>query len=410
MMTTEPAKAHGNAAAAISISIPPTGEEAQISLDSILVAGGSSITSGSGTSAVAVAENNKNRNNRLILRHGSSLRLIATVCSFLADPSHSDNFSYIDPNGDQGKWKRKGMDLYYCAVMDPATNNILCAARCATQGLLLSSDDDVDDDDGKATVNAGKRRRRLLIDYLYTVESARDKGIARRVISFILQRAQEAGAHSYVLSLEESAVYWMEKWGFYLCEDPKLNGKLNVFPDTHLLRLGTDPKDEILPEEAADQKQQQQREHAYEGGENKSPNGGGSGNGAAMGNGRNNSVSGNPAVPPKAFTSTLTKLLALDPPNAPSDDGLKLCLSSLSLLLKNAMAEEPGGRRRRIRIANPNVRQRVFAVGGDHAMDLLQCAGFELGVDEEGDATLTFHDGANQWLAAAVELLEQKAT
>ena len=208
-MTTEPAKAHGNAAAATttSISIPPTGEEAQISLDSM--AGSSSITSGSGTSA-AVAEN-KNRNNRLILRHGSSLRLIATVCSFLADPAHSDNFSYIDPNGDQGKWKRKGMDLYYCAVMEPTTNSILC-------------------------------------------------------------------------------------------------------------------------------------------------------------------------------------------------------LTSLSLLLKNAMAEEPGGRRRRIRIANPNVRQRVFAVGGDHAMDLLQCAGFELGVDEEGDATLTFRDGANEWLTAAVDLLQEKAT
>ena len=377
-----------------SISIPPIGEEAQISLDSIMAGGG------------------ENNNPRLILRHGSSLKLIATVCSFLADPTHSDTFSYIDPNGDQGKWKRKGMDLYYCAVVDPATDGILCAARCATQGLLTDgSEDESEDKDGKpaTVVNAGKKRRRLLIDYLYTVESARDKGIARRVISFILQRAQEVGAYSYVLSLEESAVYWMEKWGFYLCEDPKLNRKINVFPDTHLLRLGTDPKDEILPEEAADR--QKQREHSYEGAENTSPNGGdGSGIGAAVrGNGSNTSSTGGaPAVPPKAFTSTLTKLLALDPPDAPSE-GLKLCLASLSLLLKNAMAEEPGGRRRRIRIANPNVRQRVFAVGGDHAMDLLQCAGFELGVDEEGDATLTFHDGANEWLAAAVGLLEQKA-
>ena len=242
-MTTEPIKVHGNAAAATttSISIPPTGEEAQISLDSIMAGG-------------------ENNNHRLILRHGSSLKLIATVCSFLADPSHSDTFSYIDPNGDQGKWKRKGMDLYYCAVVDPATDAILCAARCATQGLLTDgSEDESEDKDGKpaTVVNAGKKRRRLLIDYLYTVESARDKGIARRVISFILQRAQEAGAYSYVLSLEQSAVYWMEKWGFYLCEDPNLNRTLNVFPDTHLLRLGTDPKDEILPEEAADHQKQQ---------------------------------------------------------------------------------------------------------------------------------------------------------
>ena len=117
-----------------SISIPPTGEEAQISLDSI--AGGSSITSGSGTTA-AVAENKNHGNNRLILRHGSSLRLIATVCSFLADRSHSDNFSYIDPNGDQGKWKRKGMDLYYCAVMDPTTTIILLPRR-ASSAMLAS--------------------------------------------------------------------------------------------------------------------------------------------------------------------------------------------------------------------------------------------------------------------------------
>ena len=361
-----------------------------------------------------------NAENRLILRHGSSLALIANVCSFLADPGHSDNFSYIDPNGDQGKWKRKGMELYYCAVMDPTTNSILCATRCATQGLMMSSGNLSGGDDGDssggndiAIMPSGtkKRRRRLLIDYLYTVESARDKGIARRVISFLLNRAQEAGAYSYVLSLEDSAVYWMEKWGFYLCEDAKLNGRLNVFPDTHLLRLGSDPKDEILPEEAADHERYRQRKHSHEGGENLSPNGG-SGttttttDGIITGNGGGN---GTAAAPPEAFTSALTKLLAVDPPNAPSDE-LKLCLTSLSILLKNAMAEEPGGRRRRIRIANPNVRQRVFAVGGDHAMAVLQCAGFELGVDEEGDATLTFHDGANKWLAVAVELLEKKAS
>jgi len=290
------------------------------------------------------------------------------------------------------------MDLYYCAVMDPTTNDVLCAARCATQGLLPGDHEDGDDT---------KKRRRILVDYLYTIESARDRGIARQVISFILQKAQEAGAYCYVLSLEESAVYWMEKWGFYLCEDEKLNGKLNVFPDTHLLRLGSDPKDEVLPEE--DQRKQ-------EGGENATPNGQGGGTtsssgggvGTATGNGSSNSSRGG-AAPPDVFTSTLTKLLAQDPPNMPRSDELKLCLASLSLLLQNAMAEEPGGRRRRIRIANPNVRQRVFSVGGDHAMALLQCAGFELGVDEEGDATLTFHDGS-KWLTAAVELLDKEAT
>ena len=112
----------------------------------------------------------------IVLRHGSSLSLIAAVCSFLADPGHADNFSYIDPNGDQGKWRRRGMNLYYCAVTDPATGAVLCAARCATQGLMGGEDDD--------PKNATKRRRRILIDYLYTIESARDRGIARQAILY----------------------------------------------------------------------------------------------------------------------------------------------------------------------------------------------------------------------------------
>jgi len=271
-----------------------------------------------------------------------------------------------------------------------------------------------------STTKKKRRSRRILIDYLYTIESARDRGIARQVVSLVLRMAREAGAYCYVLSLEDSAVYWMEKWGFYLCEDGGLNAKLNVFPDTHLLRLGSDPKDEVLPDESEDQ-----RRLLREGTENSTPNGqvaaGGTcrsgGNGTARGdNGSsssniNNSHSGRgDAAPSDAFVSALTKLLAQDPPGMPRrSDELRLCLTSLSLLLRNAMAEEPGGRRRRVRIANPSVRERVFSVGGDHAMALLQCSGFELGVDEEGDATLTFHDGG-KWLTAAVELLEKEAT
>jgi hypothetical protein len=267
-----------------------------------------------------------------------------------------------------------------------------------------------DDDQKNATTNATKRRR-ILIDYLYTVESARDRGIARQVIGLVLRMAREAGAYCYVLSLEDSAVYWMEKWGFYLCEDGTLNARLNVFPDTHLLRLGSDPKDEVLPEESEDR-----RGLLREGTENSTPNGQQSGgNETATGNNGSSSSSSShsgrgDAAPPDAFVSALTKLLAQDPPGMPRrSDELRLCLTSLSLLLRNAMREEPGGRRRRVRIANPSVRQRVFSVGGDHAMALLQCSGFELGVDEEGDATLTFHDGA-KWLTAAVELLEKEAT
>ncbi len=402
-------------AAAPSISIPPAGEEARIVLSS---AGGAPTIGtgggGSGNTTASVLDKNTCTNApALVLRHGSSLSLIATVCSFLADPDHTDNFSYVDPNGDQGKWRRRGMDLYYCAVTDPATDAVLCAARCATQGLMGVGGDD--QKTATTTTTTTTKRRRILIDYLYTIESVRDRGIARQVIGLVLRMAREAGAYCYVLSLEDSAVYWMEKWGFYLCEDGMLNARLNVFPDTHLLRLGTDPKDEVLPDESEDR-----RGLLREGTENSTPNGqvaaGGAcrsgGSGTATGNnGSSNSHSGRgDAAPPDAFVSTLTKLLAQDPPGMPRrSDGLRLCLTSLSLLLRNAMAEEPGGRRRRVRIANPSVRERVFSVGGDHAMALLQCSGFELGVDEEGDATLTFHDGA-KWLTAAVELLEKEAT
>ena len=164
------AKTHGTAAAP-TISIPPAGEEARIALSS---AGGAPTIGtgggGSGTTADATSVLDKN----IVLRHGSSLSLIAAVCSFLADPGHADNFSYIDPNGDQGKWRRRGMNLYYCAVTDPATGAVLCAARCATQGLM----------EGTMTTTTTKRRRRILIDYLYTIESARDRGIARQAILY----------------------------------------------------------------------------------------------------------------------------------------------------------------------------------------------------------------------------------
>ena len=412
------------------ISVPPAGEEARIALNSaggvptIGTGGGGGGSAGTTSATASMLDKNTNTPKTpgpppppaLVLRHGSSLSLIATVCSFLADPDRPDNFSYVDPNGDQGKWRRRGMDLYYCAVTDPATGAVLCAARCATQGLMVRGDGPKN-----ATMTTTKKRRRILIDYLYTIESARDMGIARQVVLLVLRMAREAGAYCYVLSLEDSAVYWMEKWGFYLCEDGGLNAKLNVFPDTHLLRLGSDPKDEVLPEESEDQ-----RRLLREGTENSTPNGqvaasgtcrsGGNGtargdNGSSSSNINNSSHSGRgDAAPSDAFVSALTKLLAQDPPGMPRrSDELRLCLTSLSLLLRNAMAEEPGGRRRRVRIANPSVRERVFSVGGDHAMALLQCSGFELGVDEEGDATLTFHNGA-KWLKAAVELLEKEAT
>ena len=46
----------------------------------------------------------------------------------------------------------------------------------------------------------------------------------------------------YVLALEDSCPYWMNR-GFVLEEGANLRARLNIFPDTHLLRRAGDPID-----------------------------------------------------------------------------------------------------------------------------------------------------------------------
>ena len=82
------------------IMIPPPGEESSFPLE-------------------IMANPNNNRieqSNALIVRHGSSLRLMSQVCEFLANPIQDDTFNYIDPTVDHHKWARRGMELYYAAV------------------------------------------------------------------------------------------------------------------------------------------------------------------------------------------------------------------------------------------------------------------------------------------------------
>lgn len=306
---------------------------------------------------------------RLQLRHGSSLSLMSKCCEFMANSDDDDGFAYIDPTADHGKWARKGMSLYYAAVFSAETGSVLCALRAATRGLGDSSHSDNSD---CSVINGGpaaKPRKRLLIDYVYTDVPSRGRGIAHILVNFVLETASKFGANAYVLSLEDSAVYWMERHGFLLCEDSALNERLNVFPDTHLLRRGSDPADCEEPDAA---------------------------NGAS-----------DSAVPPDEFTSALHKLLLAD--STPRSDAFTLCLSSLATLIKNAVAEEVDGRRRRIKVGNPVVKERVFRVGGDDAMAILVACGFELGVDDEENTIMTFHDNKAPWLSAAIELLEDEA-
>ena len=82
----------------------------------------------------------------------------------------------------------------------------------------------------------------MIIDYVTTRMEARSSGLASVIVRFVMDSSRLFGANTFVLALEESCPYWMEK-GFVLDEGKPLNARLNIFSDTHLLRLHSDPAD-----------------------------------------------------------------------------------------------------------------------------------------------------------------------
>lgn len=287
----------------------------------------------------------------LTVRHGSSLSLMSNVCEFLANPVQEDTFNYVDPTADHQKWARKGLTLYYASVTNTKDGSVVCALRAATES------------------NASNRPPIFLIDYIYSAPSHRDQGIAGKLIGQVLAMAREQ--IKFVLSIEESCVYWMEKHGFFLCQQEAINKRLNVFPDTHLLIHKDSQKDmETLAQEDC----------------------------------KSASTSPVPnASPPESFTTSLTQLQIF----GASQPGLALCCQTLATLLKNAKDDESDdGKRQTIKINNPQVHRRIFSVGGEPAMKLLQVCGFELQVNGDGDAILKFEGEDLGWLDAAIAQLE----
>ena len=67
------------------------------------------------------------------------------------------------------------------------------------------------------------------------VEERQGRGYASNLLSLLRSTAEGMCANLYVLALEESCVFFMNK-GFVLEEDGPINDRLNVFPDTHLLK------------------------------------------------------------------------------------------------------------------------------------------------------------------------------
>ena len=166
----------------------------------------------------------------VLLRHGSSLALMALVSTAL---NESDEFGEVDPEDDWKKWTegRPELKLYYGALIDPSRDGA-DAVACILRAVLDPS-----------TSGRASGRNRIIIDYVTTRKAFRGKGLASAAVSFVEQAAAATGSNCYVLALEESCTYWMGQ-GFILEPSKRLTARLNVFPDTHLLRRAADPPDE----------------------------------------------------------------------------------------------------------------------------------------------------------------------
>eukprot|EP00930_Biecheleria_cincta_P057389 TRINITY_DN43332_c0_g1_i1.p1 TRINITY_DN43332_c0_g1~~TRINITY_DN43332_c0_g1_i1.p1 ORF type:complete len:332 (+),score=75.65 TRINITY_DN43332_c0_g1_i1:33-1028(+) len=182
----------------------------------------------------------------LIMRHGSSLQLMALVSECL---NESDEFGEIDPSADWQKWseRRPDFSLYYAALVNPAHDGeegVVCVLRAVMDGIPTP---------------VPPHRPRLIIDYVTTRVAARGEGLASLLVNFVVEASQIFGASTYVLAIEDSCVYWMSK-GFVLEDGANLNARLNIFSDTHLLRLSTDPPDPGAKEDLALQVEEEEEE------------------------------------------------------------------------------------------------------------------------------------------------------
>jgi hypothetical protein len=162
---------------------------------------------------------------QLFLRHGSSLALINDVSRLL---NESKDFTTKDPTEDWMSWKIRSdsFSLYFAALFD-MDGQPVAVLRAVLDGL---------------PVPIPPHNKRLLIDYTYVIPTMRNKGLATILCEFVVNMCTMVGANSYVLALEDSCVYWMSK-GFLLEENKFLQARLNIFPDTHLLRQLGDPLD-----------------------------------------------------------------------------------------------------------------------------------------------------------------------
>ena len=293
------------------------------------------------------------------LLHGTSLSLISIVSTFL-----SDYFSTIDPENDHEKWaSRDNMEVYYFLLSDvisyPPTP--MCAVRTIV------------DRNSSFDYSPSNQPLRVVIDYTYTANEYRGRGLATIACNYVLNAAKIANASSYVLALEESCPWWMEKYGFTLEESKLLNSRFNVFPDTHLLRVQQSDdfadcghaQDILLKVEFEDSD-----------GDDDNPS-------------RGNNV-------PPEFTTALSLLTSLPTPEQ------RKAISRLRTILNNILAPTINPKHRKISSSNAVI-QEVLAVHG--CFDLLTASGWVITDNEEGRGeglTLLFSGEPENWLREAV--------
>ncbi|GMI26790.1 hypothetical protein TeGR_g2032 [Tetraparma gracilis] len=330
----------------------------------------------------------------LTLEHGTSLGLLSAVSSFLSS-TPDETFASVDPEKDWEKWAaRDNMVTYYFLAKSSVTGEPQCAVRAILDGCDPSSPPPPPPPSPPPTTSTSTSsptakkarpspRPRLVIDYTYTSPHCRGKGLAKQMCQYAITFASLLGANSYVLALEESCPYWMEAHGFVLEEGPNLSARLNIFPDTHLLRLATDPLDPGLPSDLA-----MQVEFDSDGEDDEKP---------PAANTRSASAPPAPA-PPEAFTSALAAVKSLASPESSA------ALTRISQLLSNALANPA---RRRVSTGNKAIAQHVLAVPG--TWELLMEAGWTVADEDGGDAgiKLVFDDApVAGWIRAGLEMLK----
>jgi hypothetical protein len=178
------------------------------------------------------------------VEHGSSLSLISRGTSIL-----NDEFSNIDPSKNWGKFKKIGMQPYFVAVIRPSNEGCAKTGNKGNEILSILSfimDGDVESGAVLDNDSIGHRTRRIVIDYVCTPKAHQGKGYASRLLNLVNEVAIRHRSNMFVLSLEESCPYWMNK-GFIL-ESGLINKRLNKFPDCHLLKQPSNLIDDfVLP-------------------------------------------------------------------------------------------------------------------------------------------------------------------